>query len=257
MHSIHSNVTFISLEGSIGAGKSTIVKAIADLAAADSEVDVIVIQEPVHRWTAKDIEAPDGTFTSLLESYYKDEKSVALAFQMYAMLTRVQQLSDLADELSKDTSGRRKLIVAERCSWSDYDIFGKPMRDRGLLSPADWFVYTSWFEAVTASRMAPPLKPSGYVFLNCDPKICLERIGVRARRGEEGIDLSYLESLHGAHLKFFEKQKSEGTPVLEMDGTAEGEAAIEDAARRVLQWGTFSLGGDPAREKVLAERQQR
>lgn len=225
------NVTFVSLEGSIGAGKSTIVKAISELGGQD----VIVIQEPVSRWTAKDIEASDGSRTSLLESYYKDAKSVALAFQMYAMLTRVQQLSDLAEELSKD--GRRKLIIAERCSWSDYDIFGKPMRESGLLSPADWFVYTAWFEAVTSSRLAPPLKPSGYVFLNCPPKNCLERIGVRARQGEEGIDLDYLESLHRAHLSFFERQKEEGVAVLEIDGSANGEESIRAAAERILNFG--------------------
>lgn len=232
MPEIPSKVTFISLEGSIGAGKSTIVKAIADLA----REDVIVIQEPVSLWTARNIELSDGSRTSLLESYYKDGKSVALAFQMYAMLTRVQQLSDLVDELSKE-SGKHKLIIAERCSWSDYDIFGRPMHDNGLLSPADWFVYTAWFKAVTSSRLAPPLKPTGYVFLNCPPKSCLDRIGVRARQGEEGIDLNYLESLHGAHTKFFEKQKGEGVQILELDGSAEGPDAVKIAAERIVEWG--------------------
>ena len=227
-----SNVTFISLEGSIGAGKSTIVKAIADL----GRDDVIVLQEPVDRWTAKNIESPvDNTRTSLLEAYYHDTKSVALAFQMYAMLTRVQQLSDIVEQISK--KNKPILIVAERCSWSDYDIFGKPMHDKGLLSAADWFVYTAWFKAVTESRLAPPLKPSGYVFLNCPPKGCLDRIVHRARPGEEQIDLPYMEALHGSHLQFFEQQKETGVSVLELDGSAEGPDAVKEAVNRIVEWG--------------------
>jgi deoxyadenosine/deoxycytidine kinase len=235
-----SNVTFISLEGSIGAGKSTIVKAIADL----GRDDVIVLQEPVVRWTAKNIESTaDGPRTSLLEAYYHDAKSVALAFQMFAMLTRVQQLSDIVEEISKKELNKPILIVAERCSWSDYDIFGKPMHDKGLLSAADWYVYTAWFKAVTESRMAPPLKPSGYAFLNCSPKGCLDRIAHRARPGEEEIDVPYMEALHEAHLRFFEKQRGTGVSVLELDGSAEGPDAVRDAANRIVEWGK-SLGSN-------------
>ena len=219
-------VTFISLEGSIGAGKSTLVKAIEDL----GRDDVIVIQEPVSLWTARNIEQSDGSRTSLLESYYKDQRGVALAFQMYAMLTRVQQLLDV--QLSEN---KRTLVVAERCCWSDYELFGKPMYDCGLLSPADWFVYTEWFKAVTSSRLAPPLKPSGYVFLNCPPEKCMERIGVRARQGEDGIDLPYLKSLHDAHLRFLETKKEEEVAVMEIDGSAA--EAIQITAERIVTWG--------------------
>lgn len=226
------NVTFISLEGSIGAGKSTVVKAIAEL----GRDDVIVLQEPVDRWTAKNIESPiDGTQTSLLEAYYHDAKSVAMAFQMYAMLTRVQQLSDIVEQLSNNP--KPMLIVAERCSWSDYELFGKPMRDKGLLSDADWYVYTAWFKAVTESRLAPPIRPSGYVFLNCSPQGCMDRIAMRARPGEEEIDLPYMEALHGAHVKFFETQKMAGVPVMEFDGSAEGPDVVKEAAERIVEWG--------------------
>ena len=233
----HAWPKFVSLEGLIGAGKSTIVKAIADL----GRPDVIVLPEPVHRWCERVIPAAnDPGGTSLLESYYRDAKSVAMAFQMFAMLTRVQQLSDLAEDL---TSGRRagvRLVVAERCSWSDYELFGRPMRDSGLLSEADWYVYTAWFDAVTSGRLAPPLKPDGYAYLAASPETCLRRIGERARPGEDGVDLAYLEALERAHAGFFEARPA-GT-VLGLDGDLEGPEAVVEAARAIVDWG---IGGAP------------
>lgn len=233
---------FVSLEGLIGAGKSTIVKAIGDL----GRPDVVVLQEPVDRWCAPVIPlegGAEGQMTSLLEAYYRDERSVAMAFQMYAMFTRVQQLSDLAAEIADGKRPGVRLVVAERCSWSDYELFGRPMKAKGLLSDADWFVYTAWFEAVTSGRLAPALKPSGYAFLGCPPDVCMDRIARRARPGEEGVDRPYLEALNRAHVGFFDAQREKGAvDVLVLDGSAEGPEAVQLAADRIVEWG-MTLGG--------------
>lgn len=230
-------VVFVSLEGLIGAGKSTIVKAIGEL----GRDDVVVVQEPVSRWCAPVIPlegGAEGQMTSLLEAYYKDERSVAMAFQMYAMFTRVQQLSELASDIAEGRRPGVRLVVAERCSWSDYELFGRPMKAKGLLSDADWFVYTAWFESVTSGRLAPSLKPSGYAFLSCPPDVCMARIASRARPGEDGIDRPYLEALDRAHVGFFDAQREKGAvDVLILDGSAEGPEAVESAAERIVEWG--------------------
>ena len=199
----------ISLEGNIGAGKSTLLRELAAL----GEPDVVVVQEPVGLWCEPAL--PDGR--SMLDAYYGDRKGNALAFQMYAMLTRVQQLAEVS-RLAETTPGL--VIVTERSSWSDYELFGRPMRDSGLLGDAEWHAYTAWFEAVTRGRtdaggeaqkglrgglpgVGVLMRPSGTAYLRCSPSKCLERVNRRARSAEDGtVDVGYLEMLHDAHERY-------------------------------------------------------
>ena len=244
----------VTVEGNIGAGKSTLLKAIAERGKELGEelgIELFVVQEPVDRWCAPVLggDATEGSERrSLLETYYADRRGTALAFQMYAMLTRVQQLADLTAELTSpgrpSPPGRRTVVVSERCSWSDYELFGRPMRDSGLLSEADWFTYSAWFEAVTVGRLAPALRPSGVAYLRCEPDVCAARIAARARHGEVGIDAAYLELLHGAHETYVAKATADARldlGVLAIDGNANGPEAIRAAAERILRWAAGSV----------------
>ena len=191
----------VTVEGSIGAGKSTLLKKLAE-----ARKDVIVVQEPVSTWSKPVL--PDGS--SMLEAYYARPKETSMAFQMFAMLTRVQQISD-AVERAKATNAR--FIVTERCSWSDYEIFGRPMHEMGVLSDADFFTYTSWFHSVTdvGSGFIGGIRPSALFYLRCPPETCLARIKGRDRKGEEKISLEYLEKLHEAHERYSYESRKEGS----------------------------------------------
>ena len=231
----------VSLEGNIGAGKSTLLRTLAAL----GEPDVVVVQEPVDRWCAPVL--PGGR--SMLAAYYGDRWGSALAFQMYAMLTRVQQLA----EVSRLAEARPGLIVVtERSSWSDYELFGRPMREAGLLDDAAWHTYTAWFEAATSPGGLPAIgglmHPSGIAYLSCTPDKCLERVERRARRAEEGaVDTEYLGILHDAHERYVAGSASKGAPVLRIYGDLDGDEAVGRAARELLVWcrGLCPLGPPP------------
>jgi deoxycitidine kinase len=209
----------ITVEGVIGAGKSTLLAEIGRL----DRPDVIVLQEPVSRWCEPVL--PSGK--SMLEAYYSDKKANALSFQMYAMLTRVQQLSELLASVGPEV----RFVIAERGSWSDYEVFGRPMREAGLLSETEWCTYTAWFEAVTVGVLSPPIRPSGVVYIRADPEVCLGRIKKRDRHGEEEIGTKYLTLLNGAHEDYIASVKAD---VLVIDGNREGEDFVGESARDVL-----------------------
>lgn len=215
----------VTVEGGIGAGKSTLLKSIKDLC----RDDIVVLQEPVDRWCAP----VTSTGESMLESYYADRKGVALAFQMFAMLTRVQQLHELLHHHDDKVA----IVISERGSWSDYEIFGRPMHESGLLSEVDWHVYSAWFESVTRGALSPPVKPSGVAYLRTNPAVCRGRISKRGRHGEEDIDLDYLGLLHDAHETYVSNFEKNGGNVLEIDATVDlDEAGSRELALKIVAW---------------------
>lgn len=227
--------TLVSIEGNIGAGKSTLLRALADVGARQ----VAVVPEPVDMWCSPVL--PGGT--SMLQAYYGDKQRNALAFQMFAMLTRAQQLREVC---GRCTSG---VVVTERCSWSDYELFGRPMHNTGLLNDAEWHTYSAWFQAITATSptthnkeeehgMLGLQKPAGVVYLASNPDVCAARIASRARDGEDDIEHAYLELLHDAHVSYIDAQIAAGTPVHVVDATKLGldKQSQHRAARDVLTW---------------------
>ena len=216
----------ISVEGNIGAGKSTLLKALADVPG------VRVIAEPIEEWCRPAL--PGGS--SMLEAYYADQPRNAMAFQMFAMLTRAQQLRGVV----ASGAGSGALVFTERNSWSDYELFGRPMHASGLLNDADWCAYTAWFEAITADGgglLGLP-KPSGIVYLRSTPGTCARRVAGRARAGEGSIDGPYLEMLDSAHARYIERQRGLGTEVFVLDADAHANDAGElaETSRRIVEW---------------------
>ena len=225
----------VSVEGNIGAGKSTLLRAIDALGLPG----VVVMQEPVDAWRAPVL--PGGR--SMLQAYYEDPRGNSLAFQMYAMLSRVQQLEEVSRRALEPGSGVR-LVVTERCSGSDFELFGKPMHDAGLFNDAEWHAYESWYRATAARHRdagASVLSPSGVAYLRVAPDVCAARITTRGREEEAtGVDREYLARLHAAHETY---AAGCALPVLELRGED-----TEADARALLDY-FFSGGGKPPPEK--------
>ena len=214
-------MAIISVEGNIGAGKSTLLAALAGAGAT-------VVPEPISEWCRPAL--PDGS--SMLQAYYSDRSRNALAFQMFAMLTRAQQVRGAGMSACD-------CLFTERNSWSDYELFGRPMHEAGLLNDADWCAYTAWFEAITAEDGLLGLpRPSGIVYLSSTPSTCARRIAGRAREGEGSIDGAYLELLHQAHVRYIERQTATGCSVFVVDADAQ-ESDLESmarTARAIVDW---------------------
>jgi deoxyadenosine/deoxycytidine kinase len=83
------------------------------------------------------------------------------------------------------------------------------------------------------------LKPQGLIYIKVSPAKCMERIKMRARPCEEGIDESFLEELHELHEGYVTSSLGE---VIVIDGEPDGGVMsqveflfLSGLSRRILQ----------------------
>ena len=85
------------------------------------------------------------------------------------------------------------------------------LREDGSLCSLEHELYKKWFALIEEN--ATPL--SAILYVDTDPKTCLERIAKRGRTGEESIPLEYLQSLDKTQRAWVENTS---VPVLNVTG---------------------------------------
>ena len=113
----------VSIEGNIGAGKSTVLNVLKE-----KHPDWVFIDEPVDTWTA--LKNADGT--NLLEHFYGDQVRWAYTFQNCALLSRFNNIENTilrTQEADKDKpfASKRRIYVTERCLDTDRRVFATMM----------------------------------------------------------------------------------------------------------------------------------
>ena len=73
---------FISIEGNIGSGKSTILKIIRQ-----NFPELVILDEPLSEWQ----KVGENQNINLLGMYYQDPKRWGFTFQIYAFMTRLNK----------------------------------------------------------------------------------------------------------------------------------------------------------------------
>lgn len=171
----------LSLEGNIGAGKSTLIEV---LKIAHPEWHFV--DEPVEEWLT-----PDSTGRNLLQNFYEDKRRWAYTFQNAALLSRSKALRTCVRNHAFSDS---QVFVTERSIGADKNIFATMLTDDGDMTPLEWTLYMRWYAQVAAETPAI----SGYIHLDTPVTICHERIEQRARPGEV-IEVEYLDRLDSHH----------------------------------------------------------
>jgi deoxyadenosine/deoxycytidine kinase len=171
----------ISLEGNIGAGKSTFIEHMKSVFQDDEEI--IFLQEPVDIWESV---SQDGQ--NMLQLFYKNPTKYSFAFQILAFTTRLRMIKKaVADAMKPDSTV--KTIVMERSLEADKHIFAKMLYDEGKIEPCEFQVYQMMSEDGLSDCSA-----DGIIWLATEAEECHKRIGTRGREGEEGIDIQYLQT---------------------------------------------------------------
>jgi len=169
----------ISIEGNIGAGKSTILEELKTRF-GDSD-DIKFVKEPVDIWET--IQDEEGK--TILEKFYQDSKKYAFQFQVMALTTRLSLLRSTIRE-NPDC----KVIICERSVDADKQIFAKMLHNDGIISYIDYKIY-----CLLATEHARDFDMAGYVYINTDAEVCHQRILKRSRNGESQIELGYLQNV--------------------------------------------------------------
>lgn len=178
----------ISIEGSIGSGKSTLVEKI-------KQKGIHALTEPVEKW--REYES-DGL--NILALFYQNPKRWAYTFQTIVFKSRIIQLF----ENPKD-------IIYERSPLTDNNVFAKACHQNGYMTDMEYKLYLSWSNFMIDEFKALPRK---IIYIRTSPKVCLERINKRKRPEEASIDIEYLEQIHQLHEEWL---SNTNIPVLIID----------------------------------------
>ena len=179
-----SEDNFIGISGLIGAGKTTLAKALGKV------LNLPVYYEPV-------IE------NEYLEDFYRDMKRYSFSFQIYLLNCRFRQHQQV---LWNGTGG-----IQDRTLYED-SIFAKVLYEEGNMEEREYKTYLNLFKSMSNFMKKNTL----IIHLDCKPEESLERIKKRARGCETGITLEYLSKLYNGYEEFI-KQISKVIPVLRVN----------------------------------------
>ena len=189
---------FISLEGNIGAGKSTFLGHLEKSLHGNKEY--VFLREPVHIWDT----ICDKEGNTVLSKFYQDPVKYAFAFQVMTYTTRYQELQRILKE-----NPECKVVVCERSLEADKQIFAKMLHDDGVMDDLMYSIYETYF-----SMYEGKFQMNGIIYVRTDPEICYERIEKRSREGENKISPDYLKNCHNYHENWLSQSK---TPVLSLN----------------------------------------
>lgn len=191
----------VSIEGNIGAGKSTILEIIQKEYGI-TQNGVVFLKEPVDEW----YKIKDNNGRTMLENFYADPHKNAFAFQVMACTTRTAMIKQALIN-NKDC----KLILCERSIEADAKIFAKMLFDDKLMNELEYQIYQLLYKE--NHKMYPS---DGFIYINTGADKCYERVKKRDRTGEDNISIQYLRRCEEYHHQWFLKDRIQD-PILFLD----------------------------------------
>lgn len=189
----------ISIEGPIGAGKSTILTELEKYYKGKRN-DVIIMREPVDIWNS----VCDKDGKSIIQKFYADPGKYSFAFQTLICNTIVAEMERNIAENPFCTT-----IICERSLCASKYVFAKMLYDDSLFEESLYRIYEMAF-----AQFAQKFVANKIVYLDCPPESCILRIKRRRRAGEDLISLEYLTRCD----KYYsEWMKSVNVPMINID----------------------------------------
>lgn len=190
----------ISIEGNVGAGKSTIVDAIESFFPT-----IPVHREPVHEWQ------------ELLDLYYKDPKTWALAMNLKVLMS-------FTDVRHADN------VFVERSPMSCKHVFGQMEYSDKRFDKMQWDIFSDYCDLLGWA-------PDAIIFIDTPAATCLARVESRKRPCESGVNLEFLKRIEFQYEAMVKLCRTQNIPVFVVDGTQHVEqvkAAVIAAILRLV-----------------------
>ena len=201
---------FITVEGPIGVGKTSLAKAISE------QFQFALLKEIVDE-------------NPFLGKFYDNIEEWSFQTEMFFLCNRFKQLGDINNHyLSQNQS-----VVA------DYHIFKNLIFAQRTLNPEEYQKYYKIYQILTEDMP----KPNVIIYLNASLDTLLKRIKLRGREVEKNISPLYLEQLsidYENAIAIFEKEHPE-IPVLRFSGDELDFVQNENDLNHIIEKLTLSL----------------
>ncbi|EKN67059.1 Deoxyguanosine kinase [Neobacillus bataviensis LMG 21833] len=201
---------FITVEGPIGVGKTSLAKAISE------QFQFALLKEIVDE-------------NPFLGKFYENIEEWSFQTEMFFLCNRFKQLGDI----NTHYLSQNKSVVA------DYHIFKNLIFAERSLNPDEYHKYYKIYQILTEDMP----RPNVIIYLNASLDTLLERIKIRAREVEKNISPLYLEQLSMDYentMASFEKEHPE-IPVLRFSGDELDFVKSEHDLQYIFQKLTTSL----------------
>lgn len=235
MEGLQHITNYISVEGLIGAGKSTFFKFM-ELFMNENRMDatnpehvdedvpdkdyILTVEEPVDEWTAKK-HLVNGVYLSMLEIFYKYREEMSFPFQCYTFPTRLDRMIQRLSQIVPTSFPRRIHLISERSLRGDR-LFLKAnidtVQNPRQTAQHELYIYERFHQVICSDILK---RHNKMVYIPTNPLESEERIRTRDRVGESGIPLDYLEALNRGHLEMIQSFQDEGKKVYFLEGLKE------------------------------------
>ena len=205
----------VSVEGNIGSGKSTVLKAMRERYPEIDGIPIVYVDEPVSQW--EQIKSKEGK--NMIELFYANPSKYAFSFQMMAYISRLTMIQAAVQ------ANPNSIILTERCLLTDYNIFASMLHEQGQMLEEEFTIYKTWFHAFQQEILV-----NSIVYIRCKPTTAFTRCKKRARVGEE-IPLEYLAQCHEKHENWMNGSTSFSKLVIEND-----ESTLEEVLASIIEF---------------------
>jgi deoxyadenosine/deoxycytidine kinase len=173
---------YISIDGGIAGGKSTLIKQILPILKEEFG-NVVKIDEPVKEWQKMGI----------LKKGYDNPHVWAFPAQCVYFYTRIKEVKKQRKE-----NPNAKIFIAERSPYSD-TIFWDLHYKMGLIDPELHPIYHSMWEEFQNIMPKDMKQPTLFIYLKISPEECMKRAKERNRKDEKALTLEYQTNLIKEH----------------------------------------------------------
>jgi deoxyadenosine/deoxycytidine kinase len=187
----------IAVEGLIGAGKSTALRAIRRLV-----TDVQVFEEPIESWT------------EVLNHFYANPREHSFLFGVTVLLGFAKKAT------------LKPPVVVERSPATCRFVFNQTLFNDDLLSAVEWELFKDLYDSLTL------FKPTHIIYIEVPVEVCMERIQKRGRHCEKTITAEYLRKLEYQYELML---RYASVPIVRIDGTASQQDIETNVAHAVKE----------------------
>lgn len=175
---------YIAVAGNIGVGKSSLTELLAERLGWEPFYEAV----------------EENPYLGL---FYSDMQRWSFHSQVFFLSRRLRHYPAL---LAHPTS-----VIQDRSVYEDAEIFARNLFRQGAMSDADWSTYYSLYEVLTTILRPPNL----VVYLQASVPTLMQRIALRGRAFEQGIQPEYIEQLNALYQDWVDRFNL--CPVLTID----------------------------------------